>query len=551
MQGVSLDYQEQSNELTLRLNPAEFEKELDAKAVNRHITTGEYAKLYLSETEIKTACDQANHRFKTNDFEKVEAKIGEIRHAEVEFRIPEDAMIATLSVTAPYGGKTPSLAAIMKMADKSGITRGLGNKRVKQVLTKLKKASPGQLVESVVAKGLPVKDGHSSRVKPLVPNALERVLRPQATSASRVDMRNLGEVICVKAGTEVLRRKPPSKGRAGYTVKGDVIEPNAGEWQSIKLGDGTAISDHDENLVIATISGMPKFKDLVMTVDDTYTCQGVNVGTGNVNYDGAVLVNGDVTEKMVIVATGDVTINGFVESASIHAGGDIVITEGAMGKANDEGTEFSCELKATGSIHVQHGQGLDIKCGGNITVGRQVAYSRLECKGDIIVGQADNPNGNLFACTVVSQKSIRAGTLGAVSGSTLSIDFSKGFNLLMERKDVLDDILNQLRENNSKHKDKIDLIKTKLIPKNMRGKVDEAIEMFENEAQLLNWLEVKNLEMKQAKDDYTREIMLMAFKRVYSGVSVKLNNRVWRSEREYGRSKVHYDDHQWEYDPIT
>ncbi|WP_100658253.1 DUF342 domain-containing protein [Alteromonas flava] len=551
MKGVSLNYNEQANAVELTLNPAEFEKELESKALLAFVNNSELSKLYLSEAEIKTTCDKANHLFKSKDFNKVTAKIGEKRHAEIDFRIPEDAMTATLVITAPYGGQIPSLQQIVKMAKNQGITRGLGLKRIRLALGKAKEAKAGQVVEEIIAKGLPARDGRSSHVKPLVPNALERVLRPQTSSASRVDMRNLGEVICVKAGTEVLRRMAPSKGRSGFNIKGNKLEAKTGEWQSIKLGDGTAISDHDENLVVATISGMPKFQDFIMTVDDTFICQGVNVGTGNINYDGAVLVNGDVTEKMVIVATGDITVNGFVESASIHAGGDIVITEGAMGKASDDHSDFSCELKASGSIHVQHGQGLDIKCGGNITVGRQVAYSRLECKGDIIVGQIDNPNGNLFACNVVGQKAVMAGTLGAVSGSNLAIDFSKGFNQLMERKDLLDEILKQLRQNNSKHKDKIELIKTKLIPKSLRKKVDEAIEMFENEAQLLNWLEVKNLEMKQAKDDYTNGIMLKAFKRVYAGVSVKLNNRVWRSEREYARSVVRYDDHQWHYDPMV
>src|SRR5690606_36488112 len=124
-------------------------------------------------------------------------------------------------------------------------------------------------------------------------------------------------------------------------------------------------------------------KDQKMWVDDTFICKGVNVGSGNVNYDGAVLVNGDVTEKMQIIASGDVTINGFVESAYIQAGGDIIITEGAMGKVNDSATEYSTTLKAKGSIHVQHGQGLDISCNGSVTIGRQLAYSRITCKGEV------------------------------------------------------------------------------------------------------------------------------------------------------------------------
>ena len=551
MKGVSLSYDAGKNAVVLVLNPAEFDTQLQAKSLVAFIQNSEYAKLYLSEQEIKSSCEQANHRFKTNDFAVIENKIGEKRNAEVEFRIDEDAMSANVVITAPYGGQIPSPTALEKMAKQQGIIRGLGKKRIFSAVKVAKEAEPGQIVDVLIAKGLPARDGRSSRVKPLVPNALERVLRPQTSGSSRVDMRNLGDVICVKAGTKVLKRMPPTQGRSGFTVKGSSIPAKAGDWLDLKIGDGTAVSDNDENMVVATISGMPKFLNLIMSVDDTFTCQGVNVGTGNINYDGAVLVNGDVTEKMVIVATGDVTVNGFVESASIHAGGDIVITEGAMGKVNDDQSEFSCELKASGSVHVQHGQGLDIKCGGNITIGRQLAYSQLECKGSITVGQVDNPKGNLFACDVVSQKSVNAGTLGAVSGSNLTIDFSKGFNHLMERKDTLDDLLKQLRENNSKHKDKIDLIKSKLIPKNMRSKVDGAIELFENEAQLLNWLEVKALEMKESKEAYTQEVMITANKRIYSGVSVKLNNRVWRSDREYGRSKVHYDDHQWVYEPVV
>ena len=128
-----------------------------------------------------------------------------------------------------------------------------------------------------------------------------------------------------------------------------------------------------------------------MNIDDTFICSGVNVGSGHVNYEGAVLVNGDVTRKCKSRPLEDVTINGFVESAYIESGGDIIITEGAMGKVNDT-TEFQCQLVAAGSIHVQHGQGIDIQCSGNITVGRQLAYSRLRCGSAVIVGQTiDKP----------------------------------------------------------------------------------------------------------------------------------------------------------------
>ncbi len=550
MKGVEINFDEKDNAIELSLSPAAFEQELDATLIIAEIRA-QYTNYYVSETAVKSATEKANHFFKTQDFTDVFEKVGECRNAEVEFRIPEDAMTASLVLTTPYGGKLPTVKTICQLAERNKIVRGIGLKRIESVLIEAQNSPAGSIIEGVIAKGLPPRDGKSSRFIPLVPNALERVLRPQTSNGDRVDMRNLGEVICVKAKAEVLRRTLPTQGRNRFDVRGHHLPAKAGEWVDFKMGDGTAVHPKNENLLIATLAGMPKFQNQVMNIDDTFICSGVNVGTGHVNYEGAVLVNGDVTEKMVIKAEGDVTINGFVESATIESGGDIIITEGAMGKVNDQATEFSCKLVAAGSIHVQHGQGIDLQCAGNVTVARQLAYSRIRCGGSVTVGQVDNPRGNLFACDIVSQAKVIAGVLGAVSGSTLKVDFSQGFNLLLERKDTLEELLKQLRQNNLRHKDKVAEIKNKMVPSELRDRVDELLELYKSEASLLNWIEMRMLEMKQAKENYQKEIGLVANKKLYAGVSVKLNNRNWRSEREYERAKVCYESHQWQYEPLT
>lgn len=551
MKGAIVSFDETKNFVDLTLSPKDFDGEISSESLLSEILESEFNVLYISQSSVKNACEKANHLFKTRDFSDVTERIGERRHAEVEFRVPEDQMSAQLLITAPFGGKLPTVAAVLKLAQKSNIIRGLGTKRIKALLLKAKDATPGQIVENIVAIGLPPRDGYSSRFKPLVPNALERVLKPQTDENDRVDMRNLGEVICVKANTEVLRRLPPSSGRSGFDVRGNKLPAKEGDWSPFKMGRGTAVHDKDANLLVATVAGMPKYQDLTMNVDDTFICSGVNVGTGHVNYDGAVLVNGDVTEKMVIRASGDVTINGFVESAEIEAGGDIIITEGALGKVNDNATEYSCRLQAAGSIHVQHGQGIDLLCSGNVTVGRQLAYSKIQCGGDVIIGQLDRPQGNIFACDIVCQGQVAAGTLGAVSGSTLKIDFSVGFNNLMEKRDGLDELLSVLKKNNLRHKEKLDYINSKYVPKDLKDKVMEAQELLKNEDALLNWIELKSTELKDAKESYLENARLVATKRMYAGVSVKLNNRAWRSEREYDRSTVIYEGHQWQYEPLV
>ena len=551
MNGVTISFDKSRTYINIQLDPSSFDADIDISSIRAELERGETSGLYVSEKSLKSACDTANHYFKTGDNTIVRERIGERKNAEVEFRIPEDNMSANLVLTAPYGGKLPSMGAIMSLARKSKIVKGISTKRIKTLLIQAKQATSGEILEDTIAKGLPPRNGKNSKFIPLVPNALERILKPQTQVGERVDMRNLGEVICVKVDTPVLKRTAPTKGRTGFDIKGNKLPSVPGEWLDFKMGSGTVVSDSDSNLLVSSISGMPKYRDQIMNIDDTFICTGVNVGSGHVNYEGAVLVNGDVTEKMQIKASGDVTINGFVESALIESGGDIIITEGAMGKVNDNDGEYHCKLIAAGSIHVQHGQGVEIQCKGDVTVGRQLAYSRLRCGGAVIVGQLDNPMGNLFACDIISQGRVEAGTLGAVSGSTLKIDFSPGFNLLLERKDGLDELLKQIRENNSKHKEKIDLLKSKKVPKELKQKMTDALELFNNETALLEWIEGKATEVKGAKESYQSDVKLIANKRLYPGVTAKLNNRNWRSEREYNRSQIRYDAHQWHYDPIV
>lgn len=550
MKGIDFQLDESGVYLNLLIQPSEVDAKVDAKALISEFENSQFANLYLSDENVINAVELLVKARKENSEHVIKEVVAEKKDAVVRFRVEDNDMVAFISISSAYGGHSPSPKELMNLATEKGVTRGISKKILKKVAISAKKSQPGTIVDDLFAKGLPVKNGKDSKLKPLVPNALERILRPQSSSSTRVDMRNLGDVICVKANTEVLRREPPTKGRSGFTVKGDVIAPKPGSWIKFRPGDGIKNSDKDENLFLAAITGMPKFQNEKMWVDDTFICKGVNVGTGNIKYDGAVLVNGDVTEKMEITASGDVTINGFVESATIKAGGDIIITEGAMGKVNEHSTEFSTKLTAEGSIHVQHGQGLNIQCNGNVTIGRQLAYSKIVCGGGVTVGPVDKPNGNLFACDIQCKASITAGTLGAVSGSHLNIDFSQGFNNLLERRDTVEELLQQLRNNNSRHKDKFELIRSKKIHPELKRKLAEAEEMFKSESQLLAWLEEKAVKLKLAKETYQQEIKLIANKRLYAGVVVKLNNRTWRAEREYAKAKIHYEGHQWNYEPL-
>mmetsp|Transcript_60853 Transcript_60853/g.193068 ORF Transcript_60853/g.193068 Transcript_60853/m.193068 type:complete len:549 (+) Transcript_60853:497-2143(+) len=546
MKGVTLNLDISARELTATVDPLLIDDVLQPNELKTFIESSEYRDVFILENGISALCERSNGAKKANSLEEQTQVVGEVRDAKFTVNLKDEEMKAELVVESPCYGSIPSYEEVIAMLHENGVRRGISKKRVESLLFQASQVGSGFEFTDTVAKGLPPRDGKPSYIKAIFPNALERILEPQEAGNNKVDMRNLGDILCVKANIAVARRVPPSKGRTGFTVSGKPIKSKEGNWLPIKLGANTSISPEDENVIIADVTGQPKFAKNIMTVNDTFQTKGVNVGTGNINYDGAVIVNGDVTESMHVIATGDVTINGFVESANIQADGDIIITEGAMGKMNEE----DCKLTAKGSVFVQHGQGLDIKAGKNLNVRKQLAYSRVNCKGKVTIGEPDKPMGSLFASSIQCGSTISAGTVGAVSGSALNIDFSDALNQLNTRYDSLLVYLKQLRENSFDHTVKLRDMKSKNVPSALNNSVSKIEALIESEKHLLDWLEITEQELSQAKVDFEKNAKIVANKELFQGVSVKMNKTNWRSEKEYLKCVIKLSGGKWKYHPL-
>lgn len=541
MKGVSLYLNDDKTEIVAKIDPLLFEGEFALDVFEEYVQASDFKGFTLSKTNILQLSNAVTAASTNNDNELIEQVIGEISPAKIEIEIAKDKMSATLSVQSPHFGALPSLDSILDEIKQSGITFGISKKRIKQLIEMANDAPPGSDFSEVIAKGLPAKNGKNSFITPIVENVLDRVLAPKKIAGDKVDMRNLGDTLCVDQNTPIAKRIAPSTGRAGKTITGAIIEPVAGKLEDIKLGVNTEISTDDKDLIVAAVSGQPKFRKGQMFIDETYTSKGVNVGTGNIDYAGAVIVNGDVTEHMEIRAKGDITINGFVESAYIRSDGDIIITHGATGKMNEQ----DCQIIAGGSVFIQHAQGLDIICGANLVVAKQLAYSRVKCKGGVTIGEIDKPMGNLFACTINCYSNLRAGTIGAVSGSALSVDFSEGYKFLCAHIEGITQLLKQLLSNNVDHEIKLATFKSKFIPQSLQLKLANLTDEVAKERLLGAWLKASLAELQSRKQAYEINARVIANKELFPGVNVVLNNKAWHAEREYMACRVILEQDNW------
>nr|WP_136249518.1 FapA family protein [Ningiella ruwaisensis] len=566
MSGVSFSVNSASNELIVTVDPLLFDGTCDENTLRQELESTEHAHFSLDAQKITMLAKAIKQAQDTGEVDPISQSIspsnasnsktadmhaghhengsGELEGIKID--IATDQMSVSMSITANPSVAPPAYGDVKQLLISKGIKRGISKKRIQNLLSQAIETDAGKTLSDVIAKGLPPRDGRPSKIVPLVPNALDRILRPQEKDGDKVDMRNLGDILCVTANSPVAKRVSPSKGREGFSVSGRKIQANKGNWEAIKLGKNTRIAPHDENLILSELAGQPKFENNVMTIDDTFVTKGVNVGTGNINYEGAVIVNGDVTENMQIIAKGDITINGFVESAFIKSGGDIIITQGATGKMNDE----DCRLIADGSIFLQHGQGLDINVKKDLNVKRQLAYSRITCKGEIYVGDIEKPMGNLFASKITAYKGIRAGSIGAVSGSALEIDYSEGFNVLTERLNAINDILDELVSKNADHEVILSKINARKIPRSLKKKLKQLDSTIDKERQLLNWLRKIQSDLAIAKKDYETNARIIANKEMFPGLVVRLNKRIFRAQKETLKSRVLLVDGNWEYQPI-
>jgi hypothetical protein len=546
MKGLELKLSPNKRDVLVTLEPLLLETSVEAITIVQALNMSEFADFHVDDHAIFSVCDLIQDALINCQMEPIQVAIAHAKDADIEVAISGDKMVAEIIITSSYMGNTPSVDDIISILQSYEVARGISKKRIQQLRENAASAKGGRHFTDLVAKGLPPRMGKDSYIKELVPNPLERMMTPKLSNNEKVNMREFGDIICVKANQAIAQRMPPTLGRAGFTVFGKALLPEPGKWKQIKLGDKAYIKENDENIVLAKIDGLPKVNGSKVNVDDVFVSKGVNIATGNINFDGSIVINGDITEKMKVTAKGDVTVNGFVESAQIEAGGNIVITQGASGKLQN----LDCVFIAGGSIFIGHAQGVIIQANDDLIIDKQLAYSQVNCKGNITVGKIDKPLGKLFASTISCTKTIRAGSIGAVSGSKLVIDYSENYNKMIEAHALLVHQFDTLSSTNADHEIKISKIKNRKPSEELTEKLALVTEELELERVFLNWLRINVEESKELIRNFGYEAKVVANKALHHGVSIQLNNNKWQAKKEYGKCNVILRNKEWIYKPL-
>lgn len=223
-------------------------------------------------------------------------------------------------------------------------------------------------------------------------------LKPKRNEDGSVDFHQLDMISSCKKGDVLATLTPIDYGKPGIDVCGNIIKPLKVNNKSLRHGLHIHLSE-DGLQLISDVDGHVALTDGKVFVSDTYDVQGdVDASTGDITYEGNVVVRGNVITGFAIRAKGDIEVNGVVEGAYIEAGGQIVLKRGMQGM--NKGI-----LKAGSNIITKFLENAEVIAGGYIST-ESILHCKVAAKGDIIVGGKRGfvTGGEIRSGTLISVK---------------------------------------------------------------------------------------------------------------------------------------------------
>lgn len=548
------------NNIDLVLQPIKGQDTIDEAKVNAMIESSEYTALYVDMGNIKNAIAELNSVLKPlqdgQTGREISYQVLERRDATISIELSSDEMSAQAEITTALGGAHLTAKAILNAAKEAGVVKGFNKEELVALAQHAAKEPPGSIVKGRIALGKDAINGNDAKIKHLVQSAQDRILRPKQREDGSVDMRDLGDIICVKIGEPLAQKIPLTVGIQGYSVTGTPLEPVPGEDCQLKAGEGTILSPKNQDILVSTRVGLPRIIDNGMQVDEVYQIKNVDVSTGHIDFEGSVIIDGDVCEGMKVSARGDITVGGFVESAFIESGGDITIGSGIIGKKHDvEGQAIaditmSANLSAKGSIFAKYCQYAEIFC-KNLRIENQLMHSIIKVEERLWVGSEDKANGKLIAGHITAGTSVHAGTVGATAGSATIITFEQKLAELNDKLEALESNITAESQKTDELKDASN--KLRKLPKDKVNPemLNKVISTYRHQAGVLGTLLNEKESFEEEIQQYMSTVIVEATERIYQGVQMIVGDFQEKTKREYGPSKLRYKERKIIIDPIV
>jgi len=454
-------------------------------------------------------------------------KVGNKEDAAVDVLIPYDKLTAKLSISTARGGKQAGVKEVMDALDSRKVDLSLViKKRIVGLILQGQRSEAGALVEVEIAKGYPAEHGKDTEFEPLQDDITERL--PYENKDGSLEYKDLEELSAVEEGVELMRMIPATLPKKGVNVLGEPLEATAGKALELNVGEGAVICDKNPHIMRSGMKGQPIKADNGVKIGHLKTLGSVDLATGDIDFDGSIIIKENISAGVKVKATGDVQVFGMLEDGSIEAGGNIDIKLGALGHAKKNS---NVELRCDGNLSAGYLDNIRVQVKGDVLIKTKLSNSFVFAEQQVVVGSSQQKKSAITGGRVVSGVMIRAEELGGSSGIATEV--------VVLYNDKLEEKLKSLKQEIADKNAALITLLGKMVGLSKKGTAEAKQEklLLQAESEKIK-LQISDLMTEQEKSEGCVEQVkvgrIMVQKETNPGVVIRIFDQEMKVNSRYG-----------------
>ena len=452
-----------------------------------------------------TAKEMEKHRLALEEAQKWEEPKEEIDYENVMLLVSDDRMEAYVLLLKR--NETLDKRQIYAALEEQGIVYGID-----EIMIDTLSQKPVDKEMLVIARGSDPSPGRDGYYEYFFETDFKRA--PVVLEDGSVDYQNIKWFETVKKDQKIACYHGAAKGTEGRRINGEPIPAKMGSELPPLQGQGFYVCD-DGKTYLAEKEGKIELTEQGVEITELLVLEDLTSTTGNISFNGSVFVRGTISNGVSVKATGDILVDGFIESAFLESGGDIMLRNGC--NAGGRG-----HIQVDGNVEGPFFENVDITAGDSFS-----ANYCLNCNVNVenhirITGRV----GALYGGSIHAGQTIESYNIGNKAGVPTQIFLGKTESILRRisnlrsRAKEVNRELQLLRTAYDNYKDR-----QEEAAGDMFIKLESAIYTKEQEdAEITQDISALNAEVEKEKRN-----RITVHGTIYAGVSVNINGYIWQA----------------------
>lgn len=359
--------------------------------------------------------NNANNTNTTNGGKNMDISESNERDIEITIDISNNYYEAYITILIDNDSVSVHRDDILEALNKRNVVYGIKNDVIDSIIN-----NPKNIKKTLIAKGDSHENGEDGKIE--YHFDVTNKNKPKLLSNGTVDHKELNYFLKASKGEILSKKILPTQGKDGTTVTGRTIKGKPGKRVEFKKGKNITISN-DGMFLLAQAGGMIKFEDEKISIIKVLEISDdVGITTGNIHFEGKIIVRGNVESGYTIHGGDDVEIFGIVQGSEIN-GKNIIIHKGIHNNAR---------LVAEGDIRSKFMESCYAKAKGDI-ICDAIIHCKIECLGKIVV---EEKKGLILGGNINARSGVTAKIIGSQTGSTTRIYVGIDEKLLIDLKET-------------------------------------------------------------------------------------------------------------------